>query len=160
MATDCAAMSPSPSVTVTTALIVLPRFTDSSYEPPGVGWLSVSYCATLSTPVDPFLNPFGFQQKQTERALGSGFVWDKNGHIVTNYHVVAGARTALVSFSNNESVRARVIGTDPSTDVAVLRANLKSRALTPLIYSHVNPYGMFRLNMSERMHIEDETVPA
>ena len=34
------------------------------------------------------------------------------------------------------------------------------RALTPLIYSHVNPYGMFRLNMSERMHIEDETVPA
>jgi S1-C subfamily serine protease len=122
---------------------------------PGV--VQITTTRSVSTPVDPFLNPFGFQQKQTERALGSGFVWDKNGHIVTNYHVVAGARTALVSFSNNESVRARVIGTDPSTDVAVLRANLKSRALTPLMRGdsdHVqvgdavvaigNPFGLDR----------------
>jgi hypothetical protein len=34
------------------------------------------------------------------------------------------------------------------------------RALTPLIYSHVNPYGLFRLDMEERMHIEDEAVSA
>ncbi len=78
---------------------------------------------------DPF---FGLPQQQTQSALGSGFVIDKAGHIVTNYHVVAGARSVEVSFSNNESMKARVIGADPSTDIAVLQVNVRARALTPL----------------------------
>ena len=57
---------------------------------------------------------------------------DKAGHVVTNYHVVAGARAVEVSFSNNESLKARIVGTDPSTDVAVLQVDAHSRALTPL----------------------------
>src|SRR5919204_4971693 len=78
---------------------------------------------------DPF---FGLPQQQTERALGSGFVIDKAGHIVTNYHVVAGASNVQVSFSDNESMKARVVGVDPSTDVAVLQVKARARALTPL----------------------------
>src|SRR6266516_106282 len=66
------------------------------------------------------------------QALGSGFVIDKAGHIVTNYHVVQGARQVEVSFSNNESVKAQVVGTDPSSDLAVLQVKVNSRALTPL----------------------------
>lgn len=65
-------------------------------------------------------------------SLGSGFVIDKAGHIVTNYHVVEGATRVEVAFSNNDSVRASVVGIDPSTDIAVLRIDVKSRALTPL----------------------------
>src|ERR671929_1046489 len=65
-------------------------------------------------------------------ALGSGFVIDKAGHIITNDHVVEGARSVDVSFSNNESMRARIVGVDPSTDVAVLQVDAHSRALTPL----------------------------
>jgi putative serine protease PepD len=103
------------------------------YRRAAPGVVQVTTTRSVETPIDPFGNPFGFQQKQTEKALGSGFVWDKDGHIVTNYHVVAGARTALVSFSSNESMRARVVGTDPSTDVAVLQVEAKSRALTPLL---------------------------
>jgi S1-C subfamily serine protease len=85
----------------------------------------------VSQPADPFFgNPFG--TSQTQRALGSGFVIDKAGHIVTNYHVVQGANLIQVSFSNNERFKAKVVGVDPSTDVAVLKVNVKSRALKTL----------------------------
>ena len=76
---------------------------------------------------DPF-DPF----PRVERSLGSGWVFDKAGHIITNFHVVQGAETVNVSFSNDESVRARIVGTDPSTDLALLRVNTPSRGLTPL----------------------------
>jgi S1-C subfamily serine protease len=82
-------------------------------------------------PSDPFFgNPFG--TAQTQRALGSGFVIDKAGHVVTNFHVVRGASLIQVSFSNNERFKAKVVGVDPSTDVAVLKVNVKSRALKTL----------------------------
>jgi S1-C subfamily serine protease len=84
----------------------------------------------VQQPSDFFGNPFG--TTQTQRALGSGFVIDKAGHIVTNYHVVRGANTIQVSFSNNEHFKARVIGVDPSTDSAVLQVQVKSRALKSL----------------------------
>jgi len=67
-----------------------------------------------------------------ESALGSGFVIDKTGHIVTNYHVVEGADVVTVSFSNRDTVKAEVVGTDPSTDLAVLSVNTSASALTPL----------------------------
>ena len=84
----------------------------------------------VQQPSDFFGNPFG--TTQTQRALGSGFVIDKAGHIVTNYHVVRGANAIQVSFSNNEHFRARVVGVDPSTDSAVLQVQVKSRALKSL----------------------------
>ena len=70
---------------------------------------------------------------QPERALGSGFVIDKAGHVVTNYHVIEGASKVEVSFSGNDEMPATVIGRDPSTDIAVLRIKrAQGRALTPL----------------------------
>jgi S1-C subfamily serine protease len=83
--------------------------------------------ARATVPPDPF-DPFS----ETQRSLGSGFVIDIAGHIVTNYHVVQGADSVEVSFSNNESVQARVIGVDASTDLAVLKVNTPSRGLAPL----------------------------
>jgi S1-C subfamily serine protease len=82
-------------------------------------------------------DPFGFEipgfpQQETQQALGSGFVIDKAGHIVTNYHVVRGAKSVEVSFSNHDSMKARVVGKDPGTDIAVLKVDARSRALTPL----------------------------
>ncbi|HKX47027.1 MAG TPA: trypsin-like peptidase domain-containing protein [Gaiellaceae bacterium] len=71
--------------------------------------------------------PFG-----QNAALGSGFVIDKSGHIVTNYHVVRDAGQVTVSFSNRDTVQAEVVGTDPSTDLAVLRVETAASALTPL----------------------------
>ena len=80
--------------------------------------------------VDPFGNPLPSTPQQG--ALGSGFVIDKAGHIVTNYHVVQGATRVTVSFSNRDTVNAEIVGTDPSTDLAVLRVDTTAGALTPL----------------------------
>jgi S1-C subfamily serine protease len=103
-----------------------------------------------------FGNPFG-TTTQTERALGSGFVLDRAGRIVTNYHVVRGATSIQVSFSNNERYRAKLVGSDPSTDIAVLKVDVQASALEalPLGYSDAvrvgdqviaigNPFGLDR----------------
>src|SRR5690242_2876531 len=66
-------------------------------------------------------------------SLGSGFVIDKAGHILTADHVVQGAKSISVSFSNDEQRQARVVGTDPSSDLAVLRVRAPASALKPLV---------------------------
>ncbi len=99
----------------------------------GVVQISTRRAAAEATSLSPE-EPFGFSlpEPDTRRGAGSGFVLDKSGHIVTNYHVVEGATTVEVSFSNEESMRARVVGVDRSTDLAVLKVNASSRALHPL----------------------------
>ncbi len=67
-----------------------------------------------------------------QRAQGSGFVYDRDGHIVTNQHVVAGATSVSVSFWNGVERDAEVVGTDPSTDLAVLRVDAPAGLLSPL----------------------------
>ncbi len=71
-------------------------------------------------------------EPNTQQALGSGFVIDKTGHIVTNYHVIEGADQIEVSFSNQDTLTAKLVGSDPSTDLAVHRVEASSRGLTPL----------------------------
>jgi len=101
------------------------------YRASAPGVVHIETTTRVQQSPDPFFgNPFG--TTQTQRALGSGFVIDKAGHIVTNYHVVRGANTIQVSFSNNERFSARLVGVDPSTDIAVLKVNVKSRALKAL----------------------------
>ena len=101
------------------------------YKHAAPGVVQVTATQVVSTPgVDPF--GFAFPAQQKSQALGSGFVIDKAGHIVTNYHVVEHARSVEVSFSNNESMKAKLVGADPSTDIAVLQVDTHARALTPL----------------------------
>jgi S1-C subfamily serine protease len=63
---------------------------------------------------------------------GSGIVLDTSGYILTNQHVVDGQQGVRVSFSNRDNVKARVVGTDASTDLAVLKVELPASALHPL----------------------------
>ena len=84
-------------------------------------------------PDNPTVVPGSTQPRAApQQALGSGFVIDKAGHIVTNYHVIEGAEQIEVSFSNQDTLRATLVGSDPSTDIAVLRVEASSRGLTPL----------------------------
>jgi len=102
------------------------------YRHAAPGVVQVTSTSLVTVPADPFFgNPF-FPQQQQEQSLGSGFVVDKAGHIVTNYHVVEGANEVTVSFSNRDTVKAEIVGTDPSTDLAVLRVDTSASALTPL----------------------------
>jgi S1-C subfamily serine protease len=103
------------------------------YRHASPGVVQITSTTVTSAPADPF---FGgqFAPQQTQQSLGSGFVIDKAGHVVTNFHVVQNAREVQVSFSGGENVKARVLGSDPSTDIAVLQVNTRSRALTPLAW--------------------------
>jgi S1-C subfamily serine protease len=99
------------------------------YRRSGPGVVQITSTTQGQSGVDVFGNPI---QGQSQQALGSGFVIDKDGHIVTNYHVVQGASRVEVSFSNQDTVKAEVVGTDPSTDLAVLKVSEPAKALTPL----------------------------
>mgnify|MGYP000045518206 CR=1 FL=1 len=66
------------------------------------------------------------------RGEGSGFVYDRQGHIVTNNHVVEGAKTIRVTFFDGISVPAKLVGTDPDSDLAVIKIDPKGLDLVPL----------------------------
>jgi S1-C subfamily serine protease len=102
------------------------------YRRAAPGVVQVTSTAVVTVPADPFFGNSFLPQRQQERSLGSGFVVDKPGHIVTNYHVIQGSKQVRVSFSNGTSMKATVQGTDPSSDLAVLKIDASSRALTPL----------------------------
>jgi S1-C subfamily serine protease len=81
-------------------------------------------------------SPFGFgggeSQQQQGTATGSGFVINSDGTILTNYHVVEGAVKVMVSFEHGKAVEAKVVGKDPSNDLAVLRIPTEGLTLHPL----------------------------
>lgn len=76
-----------------------------------------------------------FSDPTPGEATGSGFVIDEEGHIVTNQHVVDGADSVRVQFSDGTEVSAQVVGADASTDIAVLDVDRPSSELTPLRFA-------------------------
>jgi len=87
---------------------------------------------------DPFLDSFfpfgafGSTQERRVPSLGSGFVIDPSGIILTNDHVVAGAEQILVTFPDGRDAGAELVGTDELTDVAVLRIDAENLTAVPL----------------------------
>jgi S1-C subfamily serine protease len=75
---------------------------------------------------------FGNGSGQTQQAQGTGFVYDSNGDIVTNAHVVSGATSIRVAFQDGSTYSAKLVGTDPSTDLAVIKVSAPSSKLHPL----------------------------
>ncbi|HXV44635.1 MAG TPA: trypsin-like peptidase domain-containing protein, partial [Anaerolineae bacterium] len=89
--------------------------------------LSRIYEQTVPSVVRVYVTRRGPHQGQ-----GTGFVWDKAGHIVTNAHVVKGAERIQVTFTDGTRVEAEVLGTDPNTDLAVLKVDLSPAKLQPV----------------------------
>ena len=89
---------------------------------------------TSQLPGFPFFNiPQGQQpQQQYQSALGSGFVWDQNGDIVTNNHVISGAEKIEVAFSDGTIVPAKLVGADPDSDLAVVKVDVADEKLHPV----------------------------
>ena len=103
------------------------------YRRSAPGVVQVTSTSVVTVPADPFFGGQFFPEQQQQQSLGSGFVVDKAGHVVTNYHVVQGAQDRSGSASRTAtSMKAAVVGTDPSSDLAVLKIDASSRALTPL----------------------------
>ncbi|MFN3144419.1 MAG: trypsin-like peptidase domain-containing protein [Paracoccaceae bacterium] len=97
---------------------------------------STTVAATSPGPVVPEGSPFedffrdfmdrnqdGPQRPRRSSALGSGFVISEDGFIVTNNHVIQGADEILIEFFSGEELEAQVVGTDPNTDIALLKVD-------------------------------------
>jgi putative serine protease PepD len=69
---------------------------------------------------------------QTQEGEGAGVVYNKQGYILTDEHVVANATSVKVTFNNGQKVSAKVIGTDPSTDVGVIKVDVPASELHPI----------------------------
>ena len=92
--------------------------------------VNISTVATVSTnsnPIDPksplgdMFKEFGTPQKKQSAALGSGFIIDSKGIVITNNHVIEGAEEIFVKVDGDNEYKARVIGADPLSDIAVLQ---------------------------------------
>jgi S1-C subfamily serine protease len=125
------------------------------YAHDGPGVVQITATSVTQATSDPF--NFLPSSPRTTQSLGSGFVIDRAGHIITNDHVIAGAQKVQVSFSGQDQIPATVVGKDRTTDVAVLKIDAHARALTPLplgdsdavhvgdpVYAIGNPFGLTR----------------
>src|SRR5215213_8310708 len=77
-------------------------------------------------------NPFGFPEQQRGEATGTGFVLNDDGYIATNAHVVDKGRNLQVTFNDGDPVKAKLVGEDLSTDLAVLKVDPSKAKLSPL----------------------------
>ena len=103
----------------TTSPLSIPQIYRSAYK--GVVQIAVSTQGS---------SPFGGSQAQ--QALGSGWVYDSDGNIVTNAHVADGAKKISVQFWNGKTYPATLVGSDPSSDIAVVHVSAPDSQLFPL----------------------------
>ena len=110
------------------------------------------------SPFGQSFGPRGQRQPQIEHGMGSGVVISPNGYIVTNNHVVDGAVDIRVTTSDRKILKAKLVGTDPLTDLAVLKVNVTDMASAPwgdskevrpgqTVLAFGNPYG-FRFTVT------------
>lgn len=112
---------------------------------------SVCYITTSNVRMDLWTRDIS----EIKRGTGSGFVWDRDGHIVTNYHVIQGADKAQVTLSDQSVWSARLIGSAPEKDLALLKIEAESERLLPIplgqsnnlrvgqnVYAIGNPFGL------------------
>jgi S1-C subfamily serine protease len=78
------------------------------------------------------VNPFFGTATEVPAGTGSGFVWDEQGHVVTNYHVIRGAETLKVTLDDQQTFSAKVVGVEPRKDIAVLKLDAPGVKLVPI----------------------------
>jgi S1-C subfamily serine protease len=112
---------------------------------------SVVHITTLTTQREMFSR----NVQQVPRGTGTGFVWDDQGHIVTNFHVIQGGTAARVTLNDQSSYPAQLVGAFPERDLAVLRIKAPKDKLPPIpigtsrdlivgqrVYAIGNPFGL------------------
>jgi S1-C subfamily serine protease len=98
---------------------------------------------------------FSLNETEVPRGAGSGFVWDRQGHIITNFHVISGADAAKVTLADQSTWNAKLVGAAPEKDLAVLKIDAPAAKLPPLplgssetlkvgqsVFAIGNPFGL------------------
>jgi S1-C subfamily serine protease len=88
---------------------------------------SVVYVTNVAITQSPYMD-----EQAIPQGTGSGFVWDRKGHIVTNFHVVHGGNAFLVTLGDQTQLEARLVGSDPTKDIAVLVVEKGHEKLQPV----------------------------
>ncbi len=104
---------------------------------------SVVNIDTHSVQIDHF---FGMQREA--EGTGSGAILDREGHIITNYHVIDGADQIEITLASNKSYPAKVIGGDKEQDIAVLKVDAPAAELTPITLGHSD-----NLRVGQRVYV-------
>jgi serine protease Do len=81
---------------------------------------------------EEFMRQFRVPKERRERSLGSGVIVNSNGYILTNSHVVHGATQVSVSLSDDREFQGKIIGTDPGTDIALLKIDADHLSVLPI----------------------------
>jgi S1-C subfamily serine protease len=93
---------------------------------------SVSPSVVYITTVQHVRDFFSRNVMRVPQGTGSGFIWDEQGHIVTNFHVIRGAQEALITLGDQRSFPARLVGTSPDHDLAVLKIDVPDHLPPPI----------------------------
>ncbi|MBI4422408.1 MAG: trypsin-like peptidase domain-containing protein, partial [Elusimicrobia bacterium] len=112
---------------------------------------SVAYITSMVVRRDVF----SLNILEIPRGAGSGFIWDDQGHVVTNFHVIEGASSAEVTLADHSKWSAKLVGVAPEKDLAVLRIEAPAARLRPIpigssrdlqvgqsVYAIGNPFGL------------------
>jgi S1-C subfamily serine protease len=110
---------------------------------------------------------------EVPRGTGSGFMWDRHGHVVTNYHVVADVQAAYVRLSNQRVYEAALVGVSPEHDIAVLRIDSGAGGPSPVaigsshdlkvgqkVFAIGNPFGLDYSLTGGVISALDRTIPS
>jgi S1-C subfamily serine protease len=89
---------------------------------------AVVFVTNIAVAQDFFMDEFAIPQ-----GSGSGFLWDREGHVVTNFHVVRGGDAFLVTLKDQTQVQARLVGAEPRKDIAVLKLSKPPEKFRPLV---------------------------
>ena len=113
-----------------------------------------------------------FGTRELRQGAGSGFLWDREGHIVTNYHVIEGARRIQVRLDNGDAVDAAYVGGTPDYDLAVIRLRQNISAIQPIpvgksedlqvgqaVLAIGNPFGLSRTLTTGVISALDRRLP-
>ena len=103
---------------------------------------SVVFVTNVALGQNQYMDEFAIPQ-----GAGSGFVWDKAGHVVTNFHVVQGGDAFLVTFDDQTQAQAKLVGTDPNKDVALLQIDEPGEKLKPI-----------KIGSSERLQVGQQAL--
>ncbi|MBN2562972.1 MAG: trypsin-like peptidase domain-containing protein [Phycisphaerae bacterium] len=130
---------------------------------------SVTYITSLAHRRDFF----GLNVYEIPQGTGSGFVWDEQGHIVTNFHVIKDASSLEVTLADHSTYKATVVGADPSKDLAVLRISAPPGQLAPIpigtssdlqvgqkVFAIGNPFGLDQTLTTGIVSALGRTIPS
>lgn len=135
LATEISEPAPTPVPSATAALpggedqpagsgmLLLEQEIIEVYEEAGMGVVNIT---NRRYALDFFMNPV------PQEGTGSGIVYDQEGHIITNYHVIEGADELYVTLPDETTVAANIVGTDPSNDLAVIKVDAPAELLHPV----------------------------